>query len=248
METTTYTVTVTEVGGDVVGTGNVTIGMAVPPEAGISTTDDTICVGESVTMHATILNNEQTISVPPIAIGDILCTDGTVEKVASWPVEGKTAMGIVFYVDNTDEHGWAVHLQDQSTNVSWGGYGTDISSLNNKNTAREALTDLDGHLNTQKIRSAGGIYSYPAAWSVDFNNEWYLPALGQLKQLHVEMVTVNNSLQVVGGTPLYTNTQHYYWSSTEYSQNSSYSVSYFGSVNTTNKNATICYARGIRNF
>lgn len=196
-----------------------------------------ICTGQSTTVHAMGENAgfSQGGQAPAVAIGDILCTDNSIVKPSDWPVAGKTAKGVVFYVDNTGQHGWAVHLQDQSTSITWGGYGTDISTLTNYTNARDAITDLNGYLNTQKIRNAGNSSTYPAAYAVDFANGWYLPAAGQLRLLFGEIVTLNASLQVVGGTPFPMDSSWWYWSSTEYGQGFAWPVYGYGLVNHYNK-------------
>ena len=198
-----------------------------------------ICTGQSTTVHAMGENAgfSQGGQAPPVAIGDILCTDNSIVKPSAWPVAGKTAKGIVFYVDNTGQHGWAVHLQDQGTSVQWTPYGqyTDISTLTNYTNARDAITDLNGYSNTQKIRNAGNATKYPAAYAVDFANGWYLPAAGQLRLLFGEIVTLNASLQVVGGTQFPMDSGWWYWSSTEFGQSSAWCVAYSGFVNNPNK-------------
>lgn len=176
-----------------------------------------ICTGQSTTVHALGQNtsfSQGTHPVPAVAIGDILCTDNSIVKPSAWPVAGKTAMGIVFYVDNTGSHGWAVHLQDQGTNVQWSNLYINIPALTDYTNARDAITDLDGYSNTQKIRNAGNATQYPAAYAVDLNNGWYLPAAGQLRLLFGEIVTLNASLQTVGGTQ-FSMDVFWYWSSTE---------------------------------
>ena len=199
-----------------------------------------ICVGQGTTVHALGQNASfsQGGNVPAVAIGDILCTDNSIVKPSAWPVAGKTAKGIVFYVDNTGAHGWAVHLQDQGTSVQWtpSGQYTDIPTLTNYTNARDAITDLNGYSNTQKIRNAGNATKYPAAYAVDFANGWYLPAAGQLRLLFGEIVTLNASLQVVGGTQFPMNEYFWYWSSTEYGQSYAWSVNYNGYVTYSSKN------------
>ena len=201
-----------------------------------------LCTGQSTTVHAMGENAgfSQGGQVPPVAIGDILCTDNSIVKPSAWPVAGKTAKGVVFYVDNTGQHGWAVHLQDQGTSVQWtpSGQFTDISTLTNYTNARDAITDLNGYSNTQKIRNAGNAAKYPAAYAVDFANGWYLPAAGQLRLLFGEIVTLNASLQVVGGTQFPMNTGWWYWSSTEYGQISAWDVTNDGYVYYSSKYGT----------
>ena len=219
------------------------------PDATIIATSETICAGDEVTLQTQVsaLSSGPVSHVPPVAIGDILCTDNSIVKPSAWPVAGKTAMGIVFYVDNTGEHGWAVHLQNQATGVQWGGYGTDISTLTNYTTPRDAITDMNGYSNTQKIRAAGSSATYPAAYLVDFSHGWYLPAAGQLRILVSEIVTLNTSLEIVGGTQIPMNSGWWYWTSTEYGRNAAWYVTFYASLNTVNKNLTQG-VRSVRDF
>ncbi len=212
----------------------------------ISVSADTICEGDEVTLLVDNSSSGPVLHVPPVAVGDILCTDNSIVKPADWPVVGKTAMGIVFYVDNTGEHGWAVHLQDQAITISWGGYGSIIPSLTSYTTARSAASDLDGYSNTQKIRTAGNASTYPAAWAVDFDNGWYLPAGGQLQLLMSEYLTINNSFQILN-IPQFTFC--YYWPSTQYNTTQMWSTYPGGSMHTIGKNQQADYrVRSIRDF
>lgn len=211
-----------------------------------------ICTGQSTTIHAMGANASFSGSgqAPAVAIGDILCTDNSIVKPSAWPVPGKTAKGIVFYVDNTGSHGWAVHLQDQGTSVQWtpSGQYTDISTLTNYTNARNAITDLNGYTNTQRIRAAGNSTTYPAAWAVDFANGWYLPAAGQLSLLFSEIVTINASLQTVGGTPFPMDSSGWYWSSTEYGQNYAWHVTNGGGVYNIYSKSSNFRVRSVRAF
>lgn len=203
-----------------------------PPQVSVASTAGSVCEGGSVTLQVSVSNASQNLPVPPVAVGDVLCSDNSIVKISSWPGAGKTAKGVVFYVDNTGQHGWVVHLQDQGTSVQWTPYGqyTDISTLTNYTNARDAITDLNGYSNTQKIRNAGNATKYPAAYAVDFANGWYLPAAGQLRLLFGEIVTLNASLQVVGGTQFPMDSGWWYWSSTENGQSFAWTVEYHGLV------------------
>ena len=218
-------------------------------EVVITVTADTLCEGDSVTLQAVA---DSFLIVPPVAVGDILCTDGTTVKPAAFAASGKTAYGIVFHVDTTGAHGWAVHLHDVEGYKQWGAYNTagadsDIVSLSNIETARAAITDFNGYGNTLQIRNAGDASVYPAAWSVDFDNGWYLPAAGQLSLLFGNIVTINQSLQTVGGTTFPMDAVFYYWSSTEYSGNYAFELVYGGDIRSDYK-VQMFSVRGIRNF
>ncbi|MBP5662835.1 MAG: hypothetical protein J6X16_01005 [Bacteroidales bacterium] len=232
------------------------ISIQVVPCAGdvtITATSDTICVGEVATLQAETDAEPQfepsvpSYPFPTVVAGDILCTDNSIVKASNWPVAGKTAKAIVFYVDNTGEHGWAVHLQDQSTGVVWGEYGTDISTLTNYANSRSALTDFNGYINTQRARAAGTSAMYPAVYMADFANGWYIPAAGQLRTLFSELLAVNASLQLVGGTQFPMGSNWWYWSSTERNQSFMWYVTNAGIVSYNLKDYT-ARVRVIRTF
>lgn len=188
------------------------------PDVSVSITTDTLCEGDSVTLQAV---SALVPIVPVVAVGDILCTDGTTVKPAAFAASGKTALGVVFYVDTTGAHGWAVHLHDQSQQVRWSTVYVDVPGASNYLSFQNpgVFPDFAGYANTQAIWAAGDSATYPAAHTVDFPNGWYLPDVGQLNVLFSEMTVLNPSLQVVGGTPFPTDTAWFYWSSTESASN-----------------------------
>ena len=170
-----------------------------------------------------------------VNIGDILCTDGSTVSREAFPTSGKTAEGVVFFVDGDDQQGWAVSLECQATNTHWVApdyYSPyyDIPALPNCEYSREALYDNEGFYNTTIIRETHGANWYPAAWSVDFDHGWYLPAAGQLRWLIAYVNEVNASLAVVNGTALTDNHPQWYWSSTERGEAHAIVVSHTGSV------------------
>ena len=149
-----------------------------------------------------------------VNIGDILCTDGSIVAPEAYASSGRTAKGIVFYVDETNLHGWAVHLQYQGS-LPWSTERQDIPGLNNYFRFREAITDFDGYENTRIIRAAGNAAWYPAAWAVDFDDGWYLPAAGQIRYLYGYIPEINNSIGIVGGEPFTLSDDWWLWASTE---------------------------------
>ena len=93
-----------------------------------------------------------TIAVPILNaqvahVGDILCEGNAIVSPANYPSSGATAIGVIFYVDNTGQHGWAVALQDAGS-YQWGCYGSDMP-LPNYTNKRQAIYDLDGYENTR---------------------------------------------------------------------------------------------------
>ncbi len=168
-----------------------------------------------------------------VNIGDILCTDGSTVSREAFAASGRTAEGVVFYVDDDDAHGWAVALNSQSSSIKWSSseyYGYDLPELTNYANAREAMHDLNGNENTAIIRGHGNRSEFPAAWAVDYEHGWYLPSAGQLRYLYSYMPEVNASLQVAGGTPFPYHDNYYWWSSTEVTEFHAYDMNSGGST------------------
>jgi hypothetical protein len=146
-----------------------------------------------------------------------------------------------------------VNLQEQDfykwADTTTTGCYTDISTLSNFATARDAIADLDGYSNTQRIREDGDAVTYPAAYAVDFDHGWYLPAAGQLRLLYAELYNIYESFGIVNGDPLViTNDSGWYWSSTENTSGKACFVEYtFGNVSIINKTFRM-RVRSIKNF
>ncbi len=155
-----------------------------------------------------------TVAVPTlnaqVHVGDILCEGNAIISPANYPSSGATAIGVVFYVDQTGQHGWAVALQDAGE-YPWGCNGTDMPLPNYRNK-RQAIYDLDGYENTRIVRE--NCTDSPAFYAVDFENGWYVPAIGQLNYLYGNLMEVDRGLTVAGGTTFLA-TEWRYWSSTE---------------------------------
>lgn len=218
-EPTTYTVMVYKKG---FSFGSARKTVAAYPQISVNITTSTggteICEGEEITLYANVV-------APPVAFyspGDILCTDESVVKPANWPC-GKTAKGVVFYVDESGQHGWAVS-KTATSGIRWASKNQyakhDIPGLYNYEQWTEAIKDFDGYSNTQIIddyshNSTQPTQSFPILANLGFENGWYIPAIGQLNVLFGEIPAVNASLGLsgVGGTPI--GTEQRLWSSTE---------------------------------
>lgn len=203
------------------------------PEITTLTQPEEICAGQTATIHALGQNASFNLLPEPLSIvpGDILCTDFSIVKPADWPC-GKTARGVVFYVDSTGQHGWAVQLEDLIEHEGWN-INADYGAMPQYSDARAAILDLNGYMNTQIIISieSENIFSY-----VDFSNNWYIPSAGQLRILCEEQHVVNNTLQMLGGTPLFNTTDYWYttvtnyWSSTMKTSSRAWQVSSSGKL------------------
>ena len=208
-----------------------------------------ICVGQETELHAIGAQASVTLSseLNNVVVGDILCTDSSCVHPADWPC-GKVACGVVFHVDATGHHGWAVNLQDEPSTYIWGLLlDYDVPTLTNYSTAFSTLEDMDGYQNTASIRAAGTAIQFPAAYAVDFDHGWYLPAAAQLYHLYATIGIVNNSLQTIGGSIFPLNSEWRYWSSTESSNHSALALYSNNTLTIANKSMPLS-VRSVRNF
>lgn len=186
-------------------------------------------------------------SAQTVNIGDILCTDGSTVRPEQFAASGRTAKGIVFYVDRSNQHGWAVHLDYQGS-LLWSPELDDIPTLSNYQQLRGAITDFDGLENTRKIRQAGDATTYPAAWAVDFDHGWYLPAAGQIRYLYGYIPEINQSLDVVGGTPFILSNDWWLWASTECNSIEAWDINSQGNEGHSKKSDHYFQVRAVTDF
>ena len=161
--------------------------------------------------------------------------------------------GIVFYVTPDRTDGWMVALNDLPVR-NWGNTN-DISTLQNISDLNERLLETDGYHNTDNIRQFHNQLGYDpntyGAGVVDFPNEWYIPATGQLMKLISAYSTIETKILQAGGTKMLTQP---YFTSTE-AQPGQVWVVHFGSPYNDgggrfeNKpKDEICYFRAVRNI
>jgi hypothetical protein len=165
-------------------------------------------------------------------------------------------IGVVFYVDETGQHGWVIHRELQGHHIYWSSVNELPWGLTGWQSIREAIYDLDGYENTGFIRAASEYDHslYPCAWAVDYDHGWYWPALGQLNILYGSLPTVNHSLEVIGGEVSHNG--WVYWSSSAYGFDNDCALylAYTGAMGavvkgrTTINEYTAIYVRSIRDF
>lgn len=184
-------------------------------------------------------------------VGDILCTTGVYVSPAEYETSGLEALGVIFYVDETGQHGWAVALEDAGS-FDWASNSWD-TPLPNFTSIRAAIYDLNGLFNTQEVLTYGANnnYSFPAFEALEVVSGWYLPAIGQLNYLYGNIVEVNTGLVAAGGTTFDMTGGWKYWSSTELSGSYAWYLTSSGQLYWNSKyyhDNTYGRVRGARNF
>lgn len=149
-------------------------------------------------------NNGAIISGP--AIGTIITKNG--------------AKGVVFY---SDEKVTKIVSVNEGANLYW----------SRESVATLADNRTNGLNNMIKIKSI--LYwdqgKYPAfIWCAEYGEDWYLPALNELHEIHKQIDVVNASLLASGHTPIANDYDsiRYYWSSTEMDKKFAYYYSFIG--------------------
>ena len=179
-------------------------------------------------------------SEPNCQIGSVYYSDGSCALPENHNTS-KTVLGIVVHVTDGGKHGqimapWPVDkngnkTSSNSTTMTWGGYGTDISSPPNYTSSDLASKDYDSCGNTDKIVAAGDASTYPAAWATRryaptpaTKGKWCLPAAGIMTNIYNNEGAIQTAIWAARGVsyPSCCN-----WSSTEYSSDIAW-LSYLG--------------------
>ncbi|MCL2597081.1 MAG: DUF1566 domain-containing protein [Paludibacter sp.] len=119
--------------------------------------------------------------------------------------------GIVAYIDSTRQHGLIAAPSDQSNGIEWGGYGITTN-------AKDSIIGV-GQNNSNAIILAIGSGNYAAKLCDDLvlndSTDWFLPSRDELNQLYV------NRFEIGGFDE-----SAFYWSSSEYTNNSAWAQNF----------------------
>ena len=170
---------------------------------------------------------------PRVHPGDILCTDGTTvapEGYAAYTAahEGVSAKAVVYYVDASGQHGYA--LNPVTYSWCWGAYNIDVDGLTTSTSCPTMMRDLKGAANTDAICRFFGDCTVAASLCRSFGPEWFLPSAGQLNILYAYLPKVKDGLAAIGAAAWPETNSWYNWSSSEYSASNAWGVSYNGGV------------------
>ena len=157
------------------------------------------------------------------------CDGNFIDYTLGMNVEG----GIVFYIDETGEHGLVAAMEDLGP-YEWGCYGTGIAGADGQaiGTGYQNTMDI---LNQGCSTESGGITAAQAALDAAINgySDWYLPSKDELIEMY-NTIGNGGSQGNIGG---FSNV--WYWSSSEADYNFAWPV-YFnnGYPNSNSKDLT----------
>lgn len=189
------------------------------------------------------------------AVGNIICSDGSVVTQANFKSGTMTAVAVICGGTNAYGAPLAVGL-NQGSSLAWApssttGYSTSFAatvctpSATGSGAASTATFtgDTYGGDNWTEIckvdttASANAATNYPAFnyantyTAASYTSGWYVPSISELCTLYKNMTTINASLTTAVGTTISTN---YYWSSSQssltnyYARDVSFSDGYVG--------------------
>ena len=231
----------------------------------LDTSTNDICLGDSTTMGVSVTTPEinwgETFPLP-VAIGDVLCTDGAVLRPEAFLTSGKTPKGVVFYINPDGQKAKAIALTDAHTSTCcWAPNATigSINSLNRFSSTSEAIMDMDGMGNTEKIlENAARLSGFtmeeaaPAAYYAYYYDHitattgttpcgWHLPSTGELNVFYGNRLEVYNTLKILRDNG-YTTTDFpnissaRYWSSNSWgTYTDAFVLTYSGHIKTNRK-------------
>ena len=117
--------------------------------------------------------------------------------------------GIVFWVDETGQHGLVCAKEDQSTGIQW--YNGSYTTVN---AVRDGIGA--GMYNTERIIANQGVGSYAAQLCANYQGggygDWYLPSKAEVNLMYQNKTVIDATATVNGGSGFVSAD---YWSSTE---------------------------------
>ena len=124
--------------------------------------------------------------------------------------------GVIFFIDDTGEHGLICATKDQSASILWG-----YNELFLNNTNENMGTGL---ANTEAIAAAYPDIETAARLCLDLElngyTDWYLPSSGELNHIYLGRNIINTTAIANGGEAFKTIAEEAnYWSSSEEDEN-----------------------------
>jgi hypothetical protein len=140
--------------------------------------------------------------------------------------------GIVFYIDDTEQHGLIAAPSDHWDDAQWGCSGTTIVGTSTAIGSGQAnTTAIVNGCNTARI--AARICNDLV---LNGYSDWFLPSNDELNQLYLQK-------SVVGGFFNY-----YYWSSSEYNAGNAWGQDFSNSIQNPASKTNAYYVRAVRAF
>jgi hypothetical protein len=159
-----------------------------------TTIDKTTLVKKALLINGSDTPIPTPIPTPPYSVGDF--------------IHG----GIVFYVDETGEHGLVCAKTDQSTNAPWS-MGVYIGIGANEEGLYKGMENTIAAVETESSPTTAPnvCYNLEITEGGITYSDWYLPSKDELSLINQNYAVINTTATANGGDVFYS----WYWSSTE---------------------------------
>ena len=201
--------------------------------------------------------NIQKIDTLNIGVSNLVYTVDNKLAVRHFKVGDLAHGGIVFWVDESGEHGLVAALSDQNANIIWSQNVTVTGATGGETSEHEIGGIGAGSMNSRLIVMDNHTGLSAAKICTDLvlegYSDWYLPSLGELYLMVINLH--RNGCPLDGSdcpTALGDFNSELYWSSTERSETSAYRMDFegglAGSIQSGKKDTAIDPIRAIRRF
>ena len=142
--------------------------------------------------------------------------------------------GVVFYLDNTGEHGLVVAAQDEDS-AAWGCPGTLITGADGTiiGTGAQNTTNIVGQCPSPGVLTAAGICD---TLNLNAYSDWFLPSYLELQQLYQQRRAVGGTFSAI------------YWTSSQDDANNAYAINFTVLNEGPIAKNTVAHVRAIRAF
>jgi len=150
--------------------------------------------------------------------------------------------GVIFYLDDTKQHGLVCAVSNQSDGTVWGCIGTTINGADD-------LTIGTGLQNTLDIEvgctTAGTAADLCANLTLNTYSDWFLPSQDELYEMYLNKDIIDITAIANGGTAF---DAKRYWSSTEFSDTNAWYYPFYNAAPEDNHKSSLYRVRAVRAF
>ena len=140
--------------------------------------------------------------------------------------------GVVFYVDETNEHGLVSDIQNLSeVGIVWGCWGTEVYHADGTAIGTGAQNTLDILAECTEDSTAAYYATNSVAQGYD---DWFLPSYDELDKMHCLSEVIDSVAALNGGKDFIFDDHYGYWSSTQYDEEYAYFQDFTSGGNCTN--------------
>jgi hypothetical protein len=163
--------------------------------------------------------------------GASLVTTMTCQTSQSFTIGQNYGGGVIFWIDDTGQHGLISATSDQSTGALWGCYGTTIGTSYAIGTGQANTTAI-----VNGCSEAGTAARICNDLVLNGYSDWFLPSKDELNQMYEQRTAI-------GGFTI-----HWYWSSFEYNPNNAWVQSFTSGNQDIGFKSNAYHVRAVRAF